>query len=220
MIIEYLSKFGRENLLEHEVKALIKDMGLSVPEGIFAKKGESLPNVKLGYPLVAKVSSAGIASKSDLGGVITGIVDESGLKTAVTALLSMPDAEGVLIEEEAKKGIEVIVGGTLDRQFGPVVMFGLGGIYVELYKDIAFALAPLDRDTAIWLIRQVKGHRLLLGYRGSPASDLWALSDAIIAVSEIIASGAVEEIDLNPVVVYPNGAIVLDAKLKKKGGTY
>lgn len=114
----------------------------------------------------------------------------------------------------APEGIEVIIGGVIDKQFGAVVMFGLGGVFVELFKDIAFALAPLKEEDALWLIKQVKGYRLIEGYRGKPAVDKGALIKTILTVSEIISSGYVEEIDLNPVALYPNGAMILDAKLR------
>ena len=113
----------------------------------------------------------------------------------------------------APEGLEVIVGGIIDKQFGPVVMFGLGGVFVELYKDVAFALAPMKEKDALWLIQQIKGYKLIEGYRGKPAVDKDALIKAILAVSEIMAAGNVEEIDLNPIALYPQGAIILDAKM-------
>ena len=127
--------------------------------------------------------------------------------------MQIRDAEGVLIEEMAKPGLEVIVGGVIDRQFGPVVMFGLGGIFVELFKDVAFALAPIKREDASWLVKQVKGYRLLEGYRGMPLVNINTLLGIIVKVSELIATGLIQEIDLNPVSIYPEGAIVLDAKV-------
>jgi acyl-CoA synthetase (NDP forming) len=108
----------------------------------------------------------------------------------------------------------VIIGGTVDNQFGPVVMFGLGGIFVELFRDIAFGLAPLTTEDAQWLIRQIKGYRLLEGYRGKPSVDKDHLVRMLISVSEAMASGLVSEIDLNPVALYPDGAIILDAKMQ------
>ena len=127
--------------------------------------------------------------------------------------MEIPGAKGVLVEEMAPSGTEVIVGGIIDPQFGPVVMFGLGGIYVELFKDVAFALAPLDEKDARWLIGQIKGHVLLEGYRGGRPADTGALVNILIAVSRLMASGRFNEIDLNPVVLYPDSAMVLDAKM-------
>ncbi len=204
---------GKTTFLEHEVKRLLKDMGFSVPNGVFIRVGEAMPQLRLTYPLAAKVSSSKITSKSNVNGIRLGLRDEEELKNAVSELMQIEYAEGVLVEEMAPRGIEVIVGGIIDRQFGPVVMFGLGGVFVELFKDTAFAVAPLKKEDALWLIKQVKGYRLLEGYRGSPSIDVNSLLNIITSVSEIIGTGLIEEIDLNPVSLYPEGALILDAKM-------
>ncbi len=205
---------GKKNLLEHEVKGLLREMGMPVPKGIFTAKGKSIPQpLNLTFPLIAKVSSSKIASKSDVKGVRPGLKNEDELENAVSELMRIEYAQGVLIEEMAPHGLEVIVGGVIDSQFGPVVMFGLGGVFVELFKDVAFALAPMQRDDALWLIRQVKGYKLLEGYRGNPPVDKEALVKIIISISEVITVRSIEEIDLNPVSLYPEGAMVLDAKM-------
>lgn len=209
-------KPGKTALLEHEAKGLLREMGFSVPKGIFVNKEmvDHIPAiVDISYPLVAKVSSSKIVSKSEVNGVRIGLKNENELKKAVSELLKIEDAEGVLIEEMAAPGLEVIVGGIIDEQFGPVVMFGLGGIFVELFRDVAFALAPVKSEGALWLVKQVKGYRLLEGYRGSPPVDINILLEMIVKVSGLIATGLIKEIDLNPVSVYPEGAIVLDAKI-------
>ena len=175
-----------------------------------------IPSSSLTYPLAAKVSSSKITSKSDVGGIRLGLKNDVELKKAVSELLKIEHAEGVLVEEMTHEGVEVITGGVVDKQFGAVVMFGLGGVFVELFKDIAFALAPLKEKDAFWLIQQVKGYKLLEGFRGKAAVDKGALIKTILTVSEIMASGYVEEIDLNPVALYPKGAMVLDAKMKVK----
>jgi acetyl-CoA synthetase (ADP-forming) len=206
---------GKTVFLEHEVKGLLKEMGFSVPKGTFLRASEDVPEkLALAYPLVAKVSSSKITSKSNVGGVRTGITDKEELGRVVRDLSRIQDAEGVLVEEMAPQGLEVIIGGTVDNQFGPVVMFGLGGIFVELFRDIAFGLAPLTTEDAQWLIRQIKGYRLLEGYRGKPSVDKDHLVRMLISVSEAMASGLVSEIDLNPVALYPDGAIILDAKMQ------
>jgi acyl-CoA synthetase (NDP forming) len=207
---------GKTALLEHEVKALLKEMGFPVPKGIFVDKEmvEQIPAiVDISYPVVAKVSSSKIVSKSEVNGVRIGLKNEIELKKAVLELLQIEDAEGVLIEEMAEPGIEVILGGVVDEQFGPVVMFGLGGFFVELFRDVAFALAPIEKEDALWLVNQIKGYRLLEGYRGKPPVDINTLLEIIVKVSGIIATGLIKEIDLNPVSLYPQGAMVLDAKI-------
>jgi acyl-CoA synthetase (NDP forming) len=206
---------GRTVLLEHEVKGMLGKMGLAVPKGMFLGKGNDLPeSFDLSYPLIAKVSSPTIISKTNVGGVRAGIRNTDELKKAVRELSAIESAEGVLLEEMAPEGLEVIIGGIVDSQFGPVVMFGLGGIFVELFGDVAFGLAPLTAEDARWLISQVKGYRLLEGYRGKPSTDIPSLTRIIVSVSEMMASGLVSEIDLNPVALYPQGAMILDAKMQ------
>jgi acyl-CoA synthetase (NDP forming) len=206
---------GRKILLEHEVKAFLKGMGFSVPKGIFIPAGETMPDVQgLTFPLVAKVSSSTIVSKSELRGVRSGLQGSGELKIAVEELSRIENAEGVLLEEMAPAGVEVIVGGLRDEQFGPVMMFGLGGIFTELFKDVAFGLAPLNKDDARWMITEIKGRRLLEGYRGSSPVDRESLVGILIGMSEIMATGLVDEIDLNPIALYAEGAMVLDAKMK------
>ncbi|MEW6162176.1 MAG: acetate--CoA ligase family protein [Nitrospirota bacterium] len=207
---------GKKVFLEHEVKGLLKEIGFSVPKGIFVDKDtvDHIPAIiNIPYPLVAKVSSTKIVSKSEVNGVRIGLKNEDELKKAVLELLQIRDAEGVLIEEMAAPGLEVIVGGIVDEQFGPVVMFGLGGIFVELFRDVAFALAPVKNEDALWLVKQVKGYRLIEGYRGRPPVDIDTLVKMIVEVSEMIATGLIKEIDLNPISLYPEGAMVLDAKI-------
>jgi succinyl-CoA synthetase beta subunit len=210
-------------LLENEAKTILKQRGLSVPEGIFIPKNKALADYeealsKLSYPLVAKVSSSEIRSKTEIKGVILDIMNKDELRNAIDKLLDIKGAEGVLIEEMQPQGIEVIIGGIIDEQFGPILMFGLGGIFVELFEDVAFALAPIKKDQALWLIRQVKGYRLLEGYRGKPPVDIDSLIDILLTISEMIETGQIREIDLNPVVLYPLGyekkAIILDAKIE------
>jgi acyl-CoA synthetase (NDP forming) len=214
---EFLEKSkGKKTFLEHEAKGLLKESGFPVPKGIFVDRDmvDRIPEITdISYPIVAKVSSSKIISKTEVDGVRTGLKNEDELKKAVRELMQIKDAEGVLIEEMAPPGLEVIVGGVIDKQFGPVVMFGLGGILVELFKDVAFALAPVKKDNAQWLVKQVKGYKLLEGYRGKPPVDINILLDMIVSVSESVTTGLIKEIDLNPIYIYPEGAMVLDAKI-------
>mgnify|MGYP000843929640 CR=1 FL=1 len=211
----FLGAYPDTRLLpEHAVKGFLREAGLPVPVGFFIPAGGPLPDCsRLSYPLAAKVSSSRIRSKSDVGGIRLGLKDSTGVATAVADLMGIENAEGVILEEQAQPGTEVIVGGIIDAQFGPVVMFGLGGVLVELFHDVAFALAPMTRVDAYRLMERVKGYRLLTGYRGAPPRDREALADILVTVSELIATGLLEEIDLNPVALYPSGAMILDAKM-------
>ncbi len=215
---EFLGKNkGEEFLVEYKVKALLKELGLPIPKGIIVPRDQAagmpdLPDII--YPLVAKVSSAKIVSKSDIGGVKVGLRSKHELKDAIIELLRFENAEGVYIEEMAPSGLELIVGGMLDEQFGPVVMLGLGGLFVEFFRDVLFALAPLTKEEALSFVRRFKAFKLFEGYRGRPALDLDVLLRIIVLVSELMASGLIAEIDLNPVALYPRGAMILDAKMQ------
>lgn len=220
MLKDFLGSYpGMKALPEHAVKEFLRQCGLSAPNGVFVPPGAPLPDLSpLAFPLIAKVSSSQIRSKSDVGGLRLGLADRQAAETAVAELMAIRTAEGVLVEEQASPGVEVIVGGVTDPQFGPVVMFGLGGVFVELFHDVAFAPAPMTRDDAFRLVRRVTAYRLLTGYRGKPPCDLEALADILVVISEFMATGFLEEIDLNPVAVYPRGATILDAKMLKGEG--
>lgn len=212
---QFLEKHaGAKVLPEQALKKFLREAGLPAPRSLYLPLGRSFPDLSaLDYPLVAKVFSAKIRSKTDVGGIRFGLKDSVAAAAACSDLMKIRDVEGVILEEQARPGTEVIVGGIVDPQFGPVVMFGLGGIFVELFQDVAFALAPLTRDGAMHLVQQLKGYRLLTGYRGAPPCDLEILADILVTVSELMATGLLEEIDLNPVALYPDGALILDAKM-------
>lgn len=216
-IEEFLQSRPDRNVFgEHEVKELLGGLGMAVPRGMFIPRGKPIQSlVEFSFPLVAKVVSSRIDSKSDIGGVRLDIGNRDELEAAVSELSQMEHVEGVLVEEMARPGFEVIVGGVMDNTFGPVVMFGLGGLLVELFRDVSFALAPVDRQQALWLMNETKGVKVLKGFRGKPRLDINALSDIIVSVSEVIATGHFRTIDLNPVTLYTSGALVLDAKMRR-----
>ena len=171
--------------------------------------------------MVLKVVSPDIAHKSDAGGVKLNLKTADEVRAAHAAILkscseAVPGAKiaGVAVQHMAPQGTEVIVGMTTDAQFGPVMMFGLGGIMVEVLKDVSFRLVPLaDRDAG-QMIEEIKGRPVLSGVRGQPASDIAALKSTILKVSEFVAQHPeVQELDLNPVFAYPDGAIAVDARI-------
>ncbi|HOP40363.1 MAG TPA: acetate--CoA ligase family protein [Geobacteraceae bacterium] len=211
----FLASFPRARVIpEHALKEFFRGLGLPAPLSIYLPVGAPFPDFsRLSYPVVAKVFSPKIRSKSDVGGIRLGLKNASSAAAAVYDLMEIESAEGVMLEDQAPSGTEVIVGGIVDPQFGPVIMFGLGGVFVELFHDVAFALAPLARNDAYSLMRRVRGYRLLTGYRGAPPCNLEVLADTLVIVSELMATGLLEEIDLNPVALYPDGAMILDAKM-------
>jgi acetyl-CoA synthetase (ADP-forming) len=174
-----------------------------------------------GYPCVLKVSSPDISHKSDAGGVKVGLKSEAEVAEAYRAIMSaccekFPDAtiEGVTVQDMARPGLEVIVGMATDPQFGPVLMFGLGGVWVEVLKDVSFKIAPLTRADAARAVREIRAARLLDGFRGSEPVDTSALEDILMRVSEFVAkTPRVKEMDLNPIFAYPDGAIAVDARV-------
>ncbi|MBI5749776.1 MAG: acetate--CoA ligase family protein, partial [Nitrospinae bacterium] len=167
-----------------------------------------------------KVVSQDILHKSEAGGVVTNIKNIKELLNVWTKMAKnishkMPTAriDSFLLEELSPIGIEVIIGGIRDPQFGPVVMFGTGGISVELMQDVSYRLAPLDKKEAIEMIKEVKGYPLLTGFRGSKPADIDSLSEAIIKLSEVLIEiENIKEIEINPLFVYEKGVKAVDVK--------
>lgn len=210
-------------LTESESKILIQEYGIDC--GIFEvarnreEAGEIFTRLKL-VKAVAKVDSPDILHKSDVGCVILNLDSPEKVMEAYDTILKNakthfenPDIRGVQICSMAEKGTEVILGVNNDPQFGPCVLVGLGGIFVEIFKDTSMALAPISRKEADNMIRKLKSFRILDGYRGAPKSDLDALSDAIVRISEMAAERAKElrELDINPIFVYEKGICAVDA---------
>ncbi|MDA8085960.1 MAG: acetate--CoA ligase family protein, partial [Nitrospiraceae bacterium] len=194
---------------------MLKDLGLQVPKGVFIPAGKRISRPRgLRFPLAVKAASPDIRSKSEARALRLGIRTEREFLHAAGELLkNVKGARGLLVEEMHEGGIEAIAGGFSDAQFGPVTMFGLGGFFVEVFRDVSFALAPTSRAEALKLASRIKGFNVLKGVRGRPAVDFDAMSRAIETVSRLIATGLIKEIDLNPVSLSPEGAVVLDAKI-------
>ena len=179
-----------------------------------------------GFPVALKISSPDIIHKSDVGGVYLNLNSAEAVEQAYDGILAAvqtnsPGAQvdGILVSKMAPSGLEVIVGMNRDPQFGPVILFGLGGIMVEIFQDVSLRLLPLAKDDALSMIHEIKGYGLIAGYRGQPAVDEQALADCLLAVARI-AEGFPEivEIDLNPVFAYPDGVQVADVRMLVKEG--
>jgi acyl-CoA synthetase (NDP forming) len=176
---------------------------------------------KLGFPVALKIASTDVIHKSDAGGVKLGLKTAAQVGKAYDDIMksikkSFPDAkiEGVSVQKMAKPGVEVIIGMSKDAQFGPVLMFGLGGIFVEILKDVSFRIVPLMKRDAKEMIREIKGFPLLQGYRGSEPVDLENLENILLKVSEFVEkTPEVKELDLNPIFAYKNGAVAVDARV-------
>jgi acetyltransferase len=174
-----------------------------------------------GLPVALKISSPDIVHKSDVGGVRLNLssikaVEKSYGEIMAAARSAFPQAQldGVLVSKMAAPGVEVIVGMNRDPQFGPIMLFGLGGVLVELFRDVSLRPLPLSRDDAHGMIREIRGYRVLAGYRGQPAVNEDALVDCLLKVAEIAwKRNEIVEIDLNPVFAYPDGLMVVDARV-------
>ena len=210
-------------LTEVESKDMLGKAGVSVVQTKLAKNGkEALALSKeAGYPVVLKVMSEDVVHKSDAGGVKLGLEDEAQVTRAYGEMMesvkaAYPEAkiDGVSVQAMARKGVEVIVGMSKDPQFGPVLMFGLGGVLVELLKDVSFRIVPVAKMDAAEMIREIKGFPMLEGFRGSEPADLNALESLIVKVSEFVEKNPqVKELDLNPVFAYGDGAVAVDARV-------
>ena len=219
---------GRTLLSEVESKALLAAAGIPVTVARLATSADEVASIasQVGFPVVLKVASTDLAHKSDAGGVLVGIADVEAARAGYERILAdvaqaAPDAsvDGVSVQRQADPGTEVIVGMTSDPQFGPVVMFGLGGIFVEVLKDVAFRLVPLEPRDAAQMLREIRGLPVLTGTRGQAGADLDALEALLLAVSAFVeAHPEVAELDLNPVFAYPaghpdGGALAVDARV-------
>ena len=211
------------NLLEPEALQLLRDNGFSVPSFHFAKSKEDAIRAAalLDGPVVLKVVSAQVIHKSDVGGVKVNVFGAQAVGDAYDEIVTnvgraAPEAaiDGVLVVPCAAAGTELIIGMVRDPQFGPVIMFGLGGIFVEVFKDVSFRVAPFGREVALAMIKETRAARILEGVRGQEAADVEAVAQLLVKVSELAARyEEISEIDLNPVRVYAQGAAILDCRI-------
>jgi acyl-CoA synthetase (NDP forming) len=218
-------------VIEPYAKTICANYGIPVPRFKVAKnRKEAVKSAdELGYPVVLKIISPDIIHKNDAGGVVLNINAPKEVRKAYREILAnvkehAPDAGvlGILVEEMVPPSTEVVVGGIRDPQFGPTLMFGLGGIFVEILRDVAFRICPITRQDGLEMISEVKGYQILKGYRGQPAVDINKIVEILLGTSKLIMDyPEIKEIDLNPVIVYEKEAKVVDSKiiLQKPGKT-
>jgi succinyl-CoA synthetase beta subunit len=203
-------------VLEPEAKNILRSYGIDVPRFTWAATlEEALHFVREhGFPVVAKVVSPQILHKSDAGGVITGI-DSDALLQATFQKFGQMDAFAGMLVEEMLPGLELMAGAKVDYQFGPVILFGMGGTEVEIYKDTVLRMAPLEERDIPSMIGNLKGHPLLEGYRGSKPINVAALTRTLLAFSGLVMdmNECIESIDLNPVLCSPETCVVADARI-------
>ena len=222
-ILNAAQNAGRALLSEVEAKTVLAGAGVPVTPTRLATSADQAAEIagEFGYPVVLKVVSTTITHKSDVGGVALDLPDATAVRAAyariqqAVAATTGPQAfGGVSVQLMAPLGTEVIMGMTQDPQFGPVLMFGLGGVLVEVLKDVAFRVVPLDPRDAAEMIREIQGFPILEAYRGTPPVDLDALEHILLALSAFAeAHPEVQELDLNPVLARADGATAVDARI-------
>ncbi|MCD6084418.1 MAG: acetate--CoA ligase family protein [Desulfurococcales archaeon] len=224
-IIKNAKDEGRNKLLEHEAYEVLSAYGLPVPRAGLAKDPDEAVKIaeSVGYPVVLKIVSPDIVHKSDVGGVKVGLSSSDEVVKAFKDIMNgvakhAPKARvaGILVQEMVPEALEVIVGTTRDPTFGPIVLFGLGGIFVEVLKDVSFRITPVTKYDAETMLSEIKAAKILEGYRGMPPRDKEALVDMIIKISKFMEEQEdVTDVDLNPIMVFEEGkgAKIADARI-------
>jgi acyl-CoA synthetase (NDP forming) len=222
-VISKARQQGRNVLTEIESKNVLAEAGIPVAAAELATSPAEAADIaaRLGFPAVLKIVSPDVTHKSDVGGVKIGLKDADEVMTAYEAIVAtvkklQPQAriEGVAVQRMAPAGTEVIVGMSKDPQFGPVLMFGLGGIFVEVLQDVAFRIVPLEPHDARQMIREIKGFPVLQGVRGQNPANLESLERLLLQLSAFVETHPeIEELDLNPVFAYKDGCIAVDARI-------
>ena len=216
---------GRNTIGDSEAQAILQAYGITIPQSVVAPTADEAVAAceKIGYPVVMKIASPDILHKSDVGGIIVGVKNADEARSAFATLIERakahkPDATiwGAQIQEMVTGAREVIIGMNRDPQFGPLVMFGLGGIYVEVLKDVTFRVAPMAASQAKTMIESIRSYKLLTGVRGQAASDLAAVQDTILRISQLVTDfDEIAELDINPLLVRDEGkgAVAVDMRL-------
>ncbi|MCF6157676.1 MAG: CoA-binding protein [wastewater metagenome] len=224
-VIQKLQHMGRQHLIEEEAKEVITAYGFQIPKSIIAASEEEAAQAaeEIGFPVVMKISSPDILHKSDIGGVVVGIQNVTEVKRHFRGITQkahrfIPNAEirGVLVQQMVPKGKEVILGMSRDPQFGPLLMFGLGGIYIEVLKDVTFRVAPIGLQDAEEMVQEIRSFPLLRGVRGEKSADIEAIVNNLIKLSQLVTDfPQILEMDINPLIVFSRneGAIVIDARI-------
>lgn len=214
-VFDAVKKQGRTNLLEEEGQEVLRAYGFPLPQSILAKTEDEAVKAakKIGFPVVMKIASPQIIHKSDAGGVKVGMSNEKDVRDAFNTIIKnakkynqKATIKGILVQEMVKGGKELIIGSKLEPGFGPVIMLGMGGIYVEILKDVTFRLAPITNKEADDMINSIKTKKLLEGVRGEKPSDLKKLSELIQKLSALVTDfKEIKELDMNPVLVMEQG---------------
>ena len=217
------AKAEKRSLLETEAKELLREYGIPVPDFKLIKSDDEIAGLakEINFPIVMKIVSPDIIHKSDVGGVKLNIKDEKEAKLAYQGIISKAKKynkeariEGVIVYPMVPQGTEIIIGMMKDPHFGPVAMFGLGGIFVEVLKDVSFRIIPLEERDAREMITEIKRYEILKGARGNPPRDIQAIEEVLMKISKLTTENPeINEIDLNPIFVFEKGLQVVDARI-------
>jgi acyl-CoA synthetase (NDP forming) len=226
-LFEKVKREGRFILTEFESKKILKQIGVPVVETRLAKSQQEAVSIcqKIGFPVVLKIISPDVIHKTDSGGVKLGLKNVSEVKKSYNEILStvkqhFPQAHihGISVQKMVRPATEVIMGISKDPQFGPVIMFGLGGIFVEVLKDVSFRIIPVNRRDAQEMIQEIKGYPLLQGYRGKEPASIRALVEMSLKLSKFIFENPqIKEMELNPIFAYRDKALAVDARIILEG---
>ena len=222
-IVEKILASGRNAALPDESLAMVKLFGIAVTDYALVKTAEEAVEVskEIGFPLVLKIVSQDVLHKSDIGGVVINLNNVEEVERNYNKVLEnlkriVPNARigGVLIQKQLPEAVHLIVGGVYDEQFGPAVMFGLGGVFVELFKDVSFRIAPVTETEAMEMIKEIKAYPVLSGYRGSKKLDIEQVTKTIVNISELITNiSTIKEVELNPLFAYEKSVKAIDARV-------
>ncbi|MHA1687600.1 MAG: acetate--CoA ligase family protein [Candidatus Heimdallarchaeaceae archaeon] len=214
------AKDENRNLLEHEAKEVMKEIGVLIPEGQVVKTKEDAIKVskELGFPLVMKLMSPQVLHKTDAKAVVVGIKNEEEVEDTFQDFMerfSDVTVEGVLIEKMVNKGVQIIIGTQTDSTFGPVILIGLGGVLVEILKDVVFRLCPTTKERALDAINSIKSKKLMEGFRDLPPVDKEKLAELMVKISNLAweYKDYIAEMDLNPVIANNEGIWTVDARI-------
>ncbi len=219
-ILSTIQSEQRKAVLEYEAKLILKKMGINVPPSILAKtKEEAIEAARdFGFPVVMKLMSKEVIHKTDFGAVVINLHSEDEIKATyddfIRRFVDM-DVAGVLVEKMVSKGLELIIGTNTDSTFGPVILFGVGGVMVEALKDVVFRLCPTSQPQALQAIEEIKAKVLLDGFRGMPKVDKEQLSNLIVKLSELAWEyrDFIAEMDINPIIANEDGIFPVDARI-------
>ncbi len=222
-VLEIAKNDGRAILTEYESKEILRAYSIPTTMDRLATSAENAATIasKIGFPVVLKIHSHDITHKTEVRGVKLDLKDEEEVKKAFNEVINKvkqnkPEAKikGLLVQNLAPPGREVIIGVNRDPQFGPIIVFGLGGIFVEVLKDVSFRLPPISKKEAISMMKEIKGYPILEGIRGAPSVDIISVADVMEKTSKMVMDlPEIMELDMNPIILYEKGLTVVDARV-------